>query len=169
MRGSGHLGVGVVGELLDIPRRALEGDDGAGAGIGDERGDRCLVERLRRDPRARTHPADFGPPPETGGIAASSSPAAIGASSSAYSRFTAIRSGSCAARSPTCRIAPERRDRVGDGRTLGQLDLDRFGACALAEHREEANGNLHDTTTDTLLSQLKLLIRSPRVRAGALP
>ena len=99
----GHLGVGLVGELFDVARRALEGDDGAGAGVADERRDRGLVERLGRDSRARE------PGPSAAGyrgIAASSSPGAIVASEAAYSRLTAIRSGSLAARSPTCGSRP---------------------------------------------------------------
>ena len=82
-------------------------------------------------------------PPLTGGISASSSPAAITASSLAYSRLTATRAGIAGSSSLEPGLARGRRERVGDRRPLGQLERQPIAPGALAKDREQSNLDLH--------------------------
>ena len=94
--GRRHLGVGLVLEPLHLAGHALEGDHRAGARVAHAGGRAASSESGSPVTAACTLPS----PPLTGGISASSSPASSTWWPGAYSRFTAITSGSPSARSP---------------------------------------------------------------------
>ena len=81
-------------------------------------------------------------PPLTGGIRASSSPALTGASSLAYSRLTATRTG-IEASIVEPRLVPRGRERVGHRRPLRQLEFEALAPGALPQHREQTELDLH--------------------------
>ena len=129
----GHLGIGLVLERRDLAGDAEEGGHRARARIAHELQQGIQAQRLVGHPHVGVATA----PPETGGIRASSSPGSSGCSASAYSRLTAITTGSAGG---------QRRhlaQRVADARALGELELDLVGPRALAEPGEQSHGHLH--------------------------
>ena len=128
-----HLRVGLVVEPADVAGDALEHHDRARARVAHARDDGVGDSGSSRIATCGAVVA----PPLTGGISASSSPAASGWSAAAYSRLTAITSGRPPARSSTAASASETR--APSGRSSSSVS--RPGA--LAEDGEEADGDLH--------------------------
>ncbi len=132
----GHLGVGLVLEPLDLARHALEGRPPR------RRAGRARARRsASSDSGSVGHPRVHGAaasPPLTGGISASSSPGVEHARRS--SRVLAVHRHH--ERQPVGEVA-QRVERVAHPRALGQLERELARARALAQQREEADGDLH--------------------------
>ena len=131
-----HLGVGLVLEPLDLARHAREGHDRAGARVAHALGQRVERQRLR----AHAHPR------RRGGRAA--------AHRRDQRQLVARVEHVLGVRVLAVHRHHERdavgerrerlaRERVAHPRAVGQLERQRIGAGALAQHREQAHGDLH--------------------------
>ena len=136
----GHdlLGHALVGLVLEVQHVAVAR---AVARRADERRDRAgavaahLVHRGVERQRLLDEPER--PPPETGGMSATSSPAASARSRSAYARFTANRMP--AGSSPSSSARPH----VADDARRPEARARRFPTRALAQRREQPHPHVH--------------------------